>query len=105
MLELLIGNDTAVITLLLLFIIGLLTKRFVPWWVHEEVLEKLSEYEKTAPELISEVQRLLNTIEQGKVNGNTPQPVPNTRRPFIYARTITSQRVRKGAKYHAKKDS
>jgi hypothetical protein len=61
--DLLIGNDTAVITMLLLFITGLLTKRFVPWWVYEDVVKKLKEYEEAAPELITEVQRLMTLLE------------------------------------------
>ena len=71
MAELLIGNDTAVITMLLLFIAGLLTKRFVPWWVHEEALKKLKEYEEAAPEIISEVRRLLDALDEQEAGGET----------------------------------
>ena len=62
--NLLIGNDTAVITMLLLFITGLLTKRFVPWWVYEDVVRQLKEYEEAAPELIAEVKRLITLMEK-----------------------------------------
>lgn len=64
--EALIGNGADVITLLMLFIVGLLTKRFVPWWVHEEALRKLQEYEETAPELISEVKHLVSMLESAE---------------------------------------
>lgn len=64
--EVLIGNGADVITLLMLFIVGLLTKRFVPWWVHEEALRKLQEYEETAPELISEVKHLVSMLESAE---------------------------------------
>ncbi len=60
----LIGSGADVITLLLLFIVGLLTKRFVPWWVHEEALRKLREYEEAAPELITQVQRLVKALDE-----------------------------------------
>lgn len=60
----LIGNDTAVITMLLLFITALLTKRVVPWWVYEDVLRQLQEYEEAAPELITEVKRLMTALEE-----------------------------------------
>lgn len=62
----LIGSGADVITLLLLFIVGLLTKRFVPWWVHEEALRKLREYEEAAPELITQVQRLVKKLEEAE---------------------------------------
>lgn len=59
--EVLQGNlDGA--TILFLFIIGILTKRFVPWWIHEEALEKLAEYEDAAPALLDEVSRLIDAI-------------------------------------------
>ena len=49
-------------TLLMLFILGILTKRFVPWWIHEEALEKLKEYEDAAPALLDEVSTLIDLI-------------------------------------------
>ncbi len=76
--DFLIGNDTAVITMLLLFITGLLTKRFVPWWVHEDVLRKLEEYEEAAPELITEVQRLMSLLEENE--NDLPRVVRRARR-------------------------
>ena len=69
----LIGSGADVITLLLLFIVGLLTKRFVPWWVHEEALRKLREYEEAAPELITQVQRLVKALDE-KDNGKPAVP-------------------------------
>lgn len=57
------GNSSAVIVMLLLFIAGLLTKRFVPWWVYEDVLKKLKEYEDAAPSLISEIRRLMILLD------------------------------------------
>lgn len=62
--ELLIGNDAAVITLLLLFITGILTKRIVPWWVHDDALEKLKAYEDAAPKLITEIQHLMDVLHE-----------------------------------------
>ena len=59
-----LNGDLDVVTLLFLFITGLLTKRFVPWWVHEEVLEKLKAYEDAAPELITDVRRLIELIDE-----------------------------------------
>lgn len=70
----LIGSGADVITLLLLFIVGLLTKRFVPWWVHEEALRKLREYEEAAPELITQVQRLVKALDE-KEKPRTPHVV------------------------------
>lgn len=86
MLELLVGNDTAVITMLLLFITALLTKRVVPWYVHEEALNKLKKYEDAAPGLISEVNRLMDVIDkQEKTERHTtraefPSITPTARR-------------------------
>lgn len=62
--DLLIGNDTAVITMLLLFITAILTKRIVPWWVYEDVVKQLKEYEEAAPELITEVQQLITLLNK-----------------------------------------
>lgn len=59
----LLSNDLTVASLLVAFIIGIFTKRFVPWWIHEEVLNKLKEYEKNTPELIDEMQRLMEIIQ------------------------------------------
>ena len=58
------GNSAAIVTMLLLFIAGLLTKRFVPWWVYEDVLKKLNEYQDAAPSLISEIRRLMILLDK-----------------------------------------
>ena len=50
-------------SLLLLFIVGILTKRFVPWWIHEEALEKLEQYESTAPALLDEIGELIELMQ------------------------------------------
>ena len=60
----LLGGELGVTTLLLLFIIGLLTKRFVPWWVYDAIVEELNVYQKEAPALLTEVHRLLKLVEQ-----------------------------------------
>lgn len=79
--KLLIGNDTAVITLLLLFITALLTKRIVPWYVHQEALDKLKKYEDAAPGLIENIQRLMEIYEQEEQGESKPMhktPTPKT---------------------------
>jgi hypothetical protein len=73
----LLSGDLDAASLLLLFIVGILTKRFVPWWIHEEVLEKLDEYEKTAPALLDEVSLLIELINEPKVGGKTTETVPD----------------------------
>jgi hypothetical protein len=60
----LLGGDMTTDVLLMLFILGLLTKRFVPWWVYEDMVEKLREYEEVAPSLIDAVERLIEDREQ-----------------------------------------
>lgn len=60
--ETIISGDLNTASLLMLFIIGILTKRFVPWWVHEEALDKLDEYERTAPVLMDEVTTLIDIL-------------------------------------------
>lgn len=59
-----LGGELGSTSLLMLFILGLLTKRFVPWWVHEGVLEKLNEYEKEVPALSREVKELIAIINE-----------------------------------------
>jgi hypothetical protein len=62
----LLGGNLTAETLLLLFIVGILTKRFVPWWVYEEVVEELRKYEDDAPQLLDAVQELTDEVrEQG----------------------------------------
>ena len=58
-----LSSDLTVASLLCAFIIGMFTKRFVPWWIHEEVVKKLKEYEQTAPELIDEMKRMMRVLE------------------------------------------
>lgn len=76
MLELLVGNNGAVIPLLLLFITGLLTKQIVPGSVHREVLSKLQEYETVAPKLIEDVNTLSNLVKRIEENNMTAQKSP-----------------------------
>lgn len=78
--SLLIGNDTAVITLLLLFITALLTKRIVPWYVHQEALDKLKKYEDAAPELIENMNRLMEMYEQDQGEQDRMSTPKNPRR-------------------------
>jgi len=58
----LLTGELGVTTLLLLFILGILTKRFVPWWVHEEVVAELKRYEDEAPELTRKVEELVQEV-------------------------------------------
>lgn len=76
----LISGELTTTTLLLLFVISLLTKRFVPWWIYEAMEERLKFYEKEAPSLIDEVQTLLDELnsEQDEVS----KQYPRTRRPY-----------------------
>ena len=62
--EKIISGDNEIVMLLLLFITMLLTKRIVPWWLYEETLKKLKEYEEAAPELITETRRLMELLGQ-----------------------------------------
>lgn len=59
----LLAGDLSTSTLLLLFILGLLTKRFVPWWTYEAMEQRLRLYEQDTPSLIKEVKDLLDTID------------------------------------------
>lgn len=62
------AGDLDAASLLLLFIVGILTKRFVPWWIYEEALEKLEQYESTAPALLDDIGELIDLMQsqQGK---------------------------------------
>jgi hypothetical protein len=76
-------EDTSVITLLILFIICLLTKRIVPWWIYDEVVKKLDDYEKSAPGLVDEVARLVEIIDntyEDEPRHITKSPRKTTRR-------------------------
>ncbi len=67
------AGDLNSVSLLMLFIIGLLTKRFVPWWVHEDVLDRLYEYEEATPALIDEFKELIRTVKSSPHYTNAPQ--------------------------------
>ena len=69
----LLTGDLSTTSLLILFILGLLTKRFVPWWIYEDMQEKLDLYEKEAPALIQDVKNLLETMEERELEGETQQ--------------------------------
>lgn len=60
--QILSGGDINAVSLLILFILGLLTRRFVPWWVHEDVVKKLDEYEEASPDLLEEVRKLMKVM-------------------------------------------
>lgn len=71
------GSDAPVVTMLLLFITALMTKRIVPWYVHEAALKKLQRYEDAAPDLISEINNLLDIVaEQRAVPEKRPTNIP-----------------------------
>lgn len=58
-----LSGDLSAASLMFLFIVGLLTRRFVPWWVYEDVLTKLEEYEEAAPELLEQVDTLIDMLQ------------------------------------------
>jgi hypothetical protein len=89
-----LGNDNQVVILLLLFITALLTKRIVPWWVHNEALEKLKAYEDAAPKLITEIQNLMESLHQQEQVDNTAPRTPRVRSP----RARPYRTIRKEAK-------
>lgn len=64
----LLTGELGATTLLLLFILGILTKRFVPWWIHEDVLRKLEEYEEVAPGLVEEVSELIAILNDSSID-------------------------------------
>lgn len=64
----LLASGSSTISLLLLFIIGLLTRRFVPWWVYEDALKKLEEYEREGPKLLEELRTLLDEKNAGNLD-------------------------------------
>lgn len=58
----LLSGELNTTTLLILFIIGILTKRFVPWWIHDDVVQELKKYEEDAPKLMDAVQELTDEV-------------------------------------------
>lgn len=67
LIDVIVSGDLNTTTLLMLFILGILTKRFVPWWVHEEALEKLEQYEESAPELLDSIEILIGALNDPKI--------------------------------------
>lgn len=92
-----ISGDNEIVLMLLMFITGLLTKRFVPWWVYEDVLKKLEEYEKAAPELITETKRLMEllsnstSVVEHRKKARPPVKNPKTKLPLSYRRRLQRQ--------------
>lgn len=74
----LLSGDLSVVTLLLLFILGILTKRFVPWWVYEQTLDELKAYEEDAPKLINKVDALIEEVQRGGHSGNALREAKKT---------------------------
>lgn len=62
-LNLLVTEDASVVFLLTTFIVLLLTKRIVPWWMYEDAIDKLKKYEEAAPGLVDRVDKLSETID------------------------------------------
>lgn len=87
-------------SLLILFIIGILTKRFVPWWIHEEALEKLEQYESTAPALLDEVGELIDLMQtqsgRENITSSQEQQLVETLQPKIQTERQRHQTRRKG---------
>lgn len=67
----LLTGELGATTLLLLFILGILTKRFVPWWIHEDVVKKLEEYESVAPGLVDEISELVDLLSDPAISDET----------------------------------
>lgn len=62
----LLSGELSVTTLLLLFIIAVLTKRFVPWWVYDSMVAELKVYKEQTPDLLDEIQNLFEVIQDEK---------------------------------------
>lgn len=60
----LLQGDLNTITLLAAIIVGIFTKRIIPWWIHDEVVQKLKAYEEAAPELITQIRGLMDIIQE-----------------------------------------
>lgn len=94
----LLSGDLNSATLLILFIIGILTKRFVPWWVHEDVVKKLEEYEEASPELIDEVRKLMDIMEDPTRVRRVDIEAPNAEEITIDSRkAVPVRRVRRSS--------
>lgn len=92
----LLTGELNTVSLLLLFIVGILTKRFVPWWVHEEVVKKLEEYEQAAPALLDEVSTLINLLVDDGPSNKVNEVVPDIQAKKEALRKIHKKQVIKG---------
>lgn len=91
-----ISGDNEIVLMLLMFITGLLTKRFVPWWVYEDVLKKLKEYEEAAPELIAETRRLMALIDKNTASSDTrKKPSPPMKNPRMKQSSSYRNRIQR----------
>lgn len=94
----LLSGEINSVALLILFIIGILTKRFVPWWVHEEVVKKLEEYEEASPELIEEVRKLMDIMHDPRRVQQVDIQAPNAEEIHIESRkSVPVRRVRRSS--------
>lgn len=94
----LLSGDFNTATLLILFIIGILTKRFVPWWIHEDVVKKLEEYEEASPELISEVRKLMDIMHDPRRVQQVDIQAPNAEEIHIQSKkAVPVRRVRRAS--------
>lgn len=64
----LLSGELSVTTLLLLFIIAILTKRFVPWWVYDALVAELKVYKEQAPDLIDEIQNMYQSMQEKEID-------------------------------------
>lgn len=87
LLTLLLSGDTST-TMLLLFILGLLTKRIVPWYVHEEVVEKLKKYEEQAPEMVEQMELVIKLLEREEKLREAIE-----KKPTVNPRTLSKKRI------------
>lgn len=95
-----LGGELTTDMLLLLIILGFVTKRIVPWWVYETMEQKLKEHEATAPALIEAVEELIEAIDesQGSVSPQVRQTQERLRN--IERRTSTRRVPRKRPQTH-----
>ena len=93
LIDVIVSGDLNTTTLLLLFILGILTKRFVPWWVHEEALEKLEQYEQSAPELLDEIGTLIDILNDPKVSKALEEESPEVQDLDVQTKSEELRRV------------
>lgn len=90
LLQFLMTGEVTITGLLLFMIACLLTGRVVPYWQVSEMKEKLKAYEEKAPNLIVEVQKLID-IQQEEIE-------ELKQRPFEMSHSLRERRVNQRTK-------